>query len=87
LGRNSYPGKVVLRGKARRVLELLEEGPKTPSEIYLALGARTESQKRNARKVLEQLREKGLIQRYPPPLCSLTDKGEKVLECLKLLEK
>jgi len=77
----------VLRGKARRILELLEEGPKTASEIYLYMGATTESQKRNLRKVLEKLREKGLIQRHPPPLYSLTSKGKKVLECLKLLEE
>ncbi len=82
-----YPGAAMLRGKARAILELLEQGPKTATEIYLALGATTESQKRNLRKVLEKLREKGLIQRHPPQFYSLTSKGREALRCVRLLEE
>ncbi len=77
----------MLRGKAKLLLEFLEERPRTPKEIYAYLGAETEAQRANARKLLRKLKEKGLIVKEWTGLYALTEKGKKVLECLKLLEE
>ena len=70
-----------------KVLEALEEGPLFPKELYQKLGANTESQQANLRKVIKKLIEKGLVQRHPSPMISLTEKGRKALELVKLLEQ
>ncbi len=57
----------------------------TASELYSALGALTEGQKAGWRKVLLELRRKGLVERAHGELYRLTEKGMKILECIHIL--
>lgn len=83
-----YSGSEVLSKKEAEVLKALGNGPLEARELYAALGALTESQQANLRKVLKRLRDKGLIYRVPKStLYALTSKGMKILECIKLLEE
>ncbi len=78
----------MLGPKERELLKLLSEGPKLMADIYERFGADTESKKVNARKLVSKLRKKGLVTKLPKaPYYVLTEKGRKVLECLKLLEE
>ena len=78
----------MLTKREAEVLKALKNGPLKANELYEALGALTESQQANLRKILKRLRDKGLIYRIPKStLYTLTSKGKKVLECLELLEE
>ena len=77
----------MLTRKEAEVLKALEEGPLPSRELYVKLGANTESQQANLRKVIKRLRDRGLIYKIPRSnLYALTGKGKKILECIKLLE-
>ena len=77
-----------MRGKKVEILRFLKEGPQTSYDIYRLLGAETEGQKANVRKLLSELRNKGLIMKVPKsPYWAITSKGLKVLECVELLEE
>ena len=70
------------------VLKALGDGPLEARELYAALGALTEAQQANLRKVLKRLRDKGLIYKIPKSnLYALTKKGMKILECVMILEE
>ena len=78
----------MLGPKEKELLRFLSEGPKLMQEIYDHFNADTEGKKANVRKLVSKLRNKGLIQKLPrSPYYYITNKGKKVLECLKLLEE
>jgi len=78
----------LLTRKEVEVLKALGDGPLKASELYAKLGAFTESQQANLRKVLKRLRDRGLIYKVPKStLYALTGKGIKVLECVEILEE
>ncbi len=77
-----------MKGKKALILKILREGPKNTKEIYAFMGAKTESQKANVRKVLSHLRRKGLIVKVPgSSYWAITERGLKVLECLEVIEE
>ncbi len=78
----------MLSKKEVEVIKALAEGPLTPRELYSRLGALTESQQANLRKVLKRLRDKGLIYKIPKSnLYALTKNGYRILECIRILEE
>ncbi|UXD22869.1 hypothetical protein IPA_09085 [Ignicoccus pacificus DSM 13166] len=78
----------MLSRKEVEVIKALAEGPLKPKELYAKLGAHTEGQQANLRKVIKRLRDKGLIMKIPKSnLYVLTGKGMRILECIRILEE
>ena len=81
-------GKIGVRGKKALILKVIKEGPKNTQELYAFVGARTESQKANVRKVLSYLKHRGLIVKVPRTSCwAITEKGMRVVECIEIIEE